>query len=310
MNELDWSDLRYALAVGHAGSLAGAARKLGVNHTTVLRRLDALEERLGARLFERHRNGYHPTEAGNLVLDLARRMADQADEIERRVLGRDRELTGPLRVTTAFVIMEHLLPQPLASFARAYPGIEVEVVENAFLVDLSRRHADQAQTWAKLEADVALRLSANVAEHLVGRQVGMTHCKVYAKRGATDLPQTVTPLPTLIREVPWVAFERDAHSRVYDRWMRDQLAQADVRLRVDIFNAMVAMIRTGIGVGLLPTFMEDSHPDIVAVSDPVPELSVPVWMLTHPDLRSTARVRVFMQHVGDAIAERLREMPR
>jgi DNA-binding transcriptional LysR family regulator len=92
--------------------------------------------------------------------------------------------------------------------------------------------------------------------------------------------------------------------------MRDQLAQADVRLRVDIFNAMVAMIRTGIGVGLLPTFMEDSHPDIVAVSDPVPELSVPVWMLTHPDLRSTARVRVFMQHVGDAIAERLREMPR
>ncbi|MEW6706393.1 MAG: LysR family transcriptional regulator [Pseudomonadota bacterium] len=306
MAELDWSDLRYALAVGHAGSLAGAARKLGVNHTTVLRRLDALEAHLGARLFERHRSGYHPTEAGLMLLDLARRMADQADEIERRVLGRDRELTGPLRVTTAFVIMEHLLPHPLASFARRYPGIEVEVVENAFLVDLSRRHADQAQTWSKLEADVALRLSANVAEHLVGRQLGMTQCRVYAMRGAPGLPQTPTPLATLVKEVPWVAFERDAHARVYDRWMRQQLAQADVRLRVDIFNAMVAMIRTGIGVGVLPTFMEGSHPDIVAVSDPIPELAVPVWMLTHPDLRETARVRAFMQHVGDDVAERLR----
>jgi DNA-binding transcriptional LysR family regulator len=307
MSELDWSDLRYALAVGHAGSLAGAARQLGVNHTTVLRRLDALEERLGARLFERHRNGYQPTEAGAMVIDLARRMADQADEIERQVMGRDRELTGALRVTTAFVIMEHLLPEPLAGFARDYPGIEVEVVENAFLVDLSRRHADQAQTWAKLEADVALRLSSNVAEHLVGRQVGMTHCRVYAKRGAPGMPQTVTPLPQLIADVPWVAFERDAHSRVYDRWMRQQLAQANVRLRVDIFNAMVAMIRTGIGVGLLPTFMEAKHPEIVPVSDVVPELSVPVWMLTHPDLRGTARVRAFMQHVGDAIAQRLKD---
>jgi DNA-binding transcriptional LysR family regulator len=306
MAELDWSDLRFALAVGNAGSLAGAARKLGVNHTTVLRRLDALEEHLGARLFERHRSGYHPTEAGSMLLDLARRMADQADEIERRVLGRDREMTGPLRVTTAFVIMEHLLPHPLASFARRYPGIEVEVVENAFLVDLSRRHADQAQNWARLEADVALRLSANVAEHLVGRQLGMTHCRVYALRGAPGMPQSITPLQTLIREAPWVAFERDAHSRVYDRWMRQQLAQADVKLRVDIFNARGAMIRTGVGVGVLPTFMQASHPDIVPVSDTIPELSVPVWMLTHPDLRETARVRAFMSHVGDAVAELLR----
>jgi DNA-binding transcriptional LysR family regulator len=77
---------------------------------------------------------------------------------------------------------------------------------------------------------------------------------------------------------------------------------------VDIFNAMVAMIRTGVGVGVLPTFMEPSHDDIVPVSEVIPELSVPVWMLTHPDLRETARVRVFMQHVGDAVAARLRAL--
>ena len=307
MPDLDWSDLRHALAIGQAGTLAGAARQLGVNATTVQRRLEALEQRLGARLFDRLRSGYQPTEAGAVLLEQARRMADQADEIERRVLGRDRELTGPLRVATAFVVMEHLLPRPLADFAQAYPGIEVEVVENAILVDLSRRHTDNSSDWTHREADVALRLSSNVAEHLVGRQLGMTQCRVYARRGAAGLPQSETSLPVLFREAPWVAFERDATHRVYDRWMRTHLDRAEVRVRVrvDIFNAVAAMLRTGLGVGVLPTFMEEQHPELVAVSEPIPELAAPVWMLTHPDLRRTARVRAFMQFVGDAVAARL-----
>ena len=305
MAELDWSDLRYALAVGATGGLAAAARQLGVNHTTVLRRLDALEARLGARLFERARTGYLPTEAGALVLAQARRMADQAEEIERQVAGRDRELTGLLRVTTAFVVMEHLLPQPLADFARAYPGIEVEVVENAFMMDLSRRHAEATASWARREADVALRLSTQVAEHLVGRPLGDTHCRVYARRGAPGLPQSVQTLQTLVRDAPWVAFERDSQSRVYDQWMRKHLGSAQVRLRVDIFNAVAAVLHTGLAVGILPTFMAARQPDLVPVSDVIPELSVPVWMLTHPDLRQTARVRAFMQHVGDAVAAQL-----
>jgi DNA-binding transcriptional LysR family regulator len=135
----------------------------------------------------------------------------------------------------------------------------------------------------------------------------MTQCRVYALRGAPGLPQAPTPLGALFREAPWVAFEHDASSRVYDQWLRPRLAHANVRVRVDIFNAKAAMLRTGIGVGVLPTFMEAKHPELVAVSDPIPELAQPVWMLTHPDLRQTARVRAFMQFVGDAIAKRLRE---
>jgi DNA-binding transcriptional LysR family regulator len=305
MSEPDWDHYRHALAIGTAGSLAGAARVLGVNHTTVLRRLDALEAQLGTRLFDRQRQGYQPTEAGLALLEQARQMASRADEIERQVLGHDRQLTGALRVTTAFVLMEHLLPQPLADFARAYPGIETEVMENAFLVDLASRHADTDQGWARREADVAVRLSSQVAEHLVGRQLGIAHSRVYALRGAADLPQTVTPLDALVRDVPWVAFERDGRSRVLDHWLRRHLAHAQVRVRVDIFNAKAAMLRTGIGVGVLPTFMEDKHPELVAVSEPIAELAQPVWMLTHPDLRHTARVRAFMQFVGDALVQRL-----
>ena len=304
MSQLDWSDLRHALAVGQLGSVAAAARRLGVNATTVQRRLDALELSLGARLFDRARGGYRPTDAGAAVLEQAQRMADQADEIERRVLGRDRELTGALRLSTAFVVMEHLLPQPLADFASAYPGIEVEVVENAFLVDLARRQADAP---GLTQADVALRLSVNVADHLVGRQLGLAQCRVFALRGAAGLPQAVTPLPELLQGAPWVAFERDGVHRVYDRWMRQHLVATQVRVRVDIFNAVAAMLRTGVGVGVLPTFMQARLPELVPVSDVIPELSVPVWMLTHPDLRDTARVRAFMRFVGDALAERLAE---
>jgi DNA-binding transcriptional LysR family regulator len=302
--QLDWSDLRHALAVGQLGTVAAAATSLGVNATTVQRRLDALEAALGARLFDRSRSGWRPTEAGLAVLEQARRMADQAEAIERHVMGRDRELTGLLRLTTAFVVMEHLLPQPLHDFAAAYPGIEVEVVENAFLVDLARRHADTAG-MAQLQADVALRLSVNVAEHLVGRQLGMTHCRVYARAGTPRLPQGITPVAELLRDAPWVAFERDNTRRVYDRWMREHLSPDRVRVRVDMFNAVAAMLRTGVGVGILPTFMAARLPELVPVSEVIPDLSVPLWMLTHPDLRETARVRAFMRFVGDALAQRL-----
>lgn len=294
------------MAIGTAGSLAGAARLLGVNHTTVLRRLDALEAQLGARLFDRLRSGYQPTDAGRALLEQARHMAARVDEIERAVQGRDLELTGTLRVTTAFVVMDHLLPEPLAAFSRAYPGVEVEVLENAFLVDLAIRHTDADQGWTRREADVALRLSDQVADYLVGRQLGVADCRVYALRGAPGLPQQVTALEVLTRDVPWVAFERDTSARVYDRWLRQHLVQDNVRVRVDIFNAKAAMLQTGIGVGVLPTFMEAKHPELVAVSDPIPELAQPLWLVTHPDLRQTARVRAFMQFVGDALAQRLR----
>jgi DNA-binding transcriptional LysR family regulator len=305
MPAINWDDLRHALAIQEAGSLGGAARALGVNHTTVLRRLDALEAQLGSRLFDRQRKGYQPTEAGLALLEQAKHMATRADEIERQILGRDRELTGALRVATAFALMDHLLPQPLADFARAYPGIEVEVIENAMMVDLSSQHLDPAQTWFRRDADVALRLSDSVAEYLVGRRLGMTQCRVYALRGAADLPQGITPIEVLLREAPWISFQRDSSARVYDRWLHDKLAHSNVRVRVDIFNAKASMLITGIGVGLLPTFMEDKHPELIPVSEPIPELALPVWILTHPDLRNTARVRAFMQFVGDALKKRL-----
>jgi DNA-binding transcriptional LysR family regulator len=296
MDALDWDDLRVALAVADAGSLAGAARALNVNHTTALRRLDALEARLNTRLFERQRGGYVPTEAGELLAQEARAIAPRVHDIERRLLGRDLRLTGTVRLTTAFVTMAYLLPQPLAEFARSHPGIEVEVAESGALLDLSRR-----------QADVALRISHQVPEHWVGRQLGSVRYKVYAKRGASGLPQRRTPLDALLAKAPWVAFEREGSANRYARWMQEHIRPEQVRLRVDIFNSIVAMLRTGIGVGVLPTFVEAGEAELAPVSASIDALETPLWVLTHPDLRRTARILAFMQLVGDAVAAKLRE---
>jgi DNA-binding transcriptional LysR family regulator len=292
-NSIDWDDLRVALAVADAGSLAGAARALNVNHTTALRRLDALEARLDTRLFDRQRGGYLPTEAGELLAQEARAIAPRVADIERRLLGRDLRLTGHVRVTTAFVTMAYLLPSALADFARSQPGIEVEVAESGTLLDLSRR-----------QADVAIRISKVVPEHWVGRELGQVRYRVYARRGADGLPQAETPLARLLAEAPWVAFEREA-SNSFGRWMRDHIPPQQVRLRVDIFNSMVAMLRTGLGVGVLPVFAADAEPELVPVSGFIDALDMPLWILVHPDLRRTGRIRAFMQQVGDALEARL-----
>jgi DNA-binding transcriptional LysR family regulator len=183
----------------------------------------------------------------------------------------------------------------LASFARMQPRIEVEVIESSALADLSRR-----------EADLALRISAQVPEHLVGRRVGDVQLRVYARRGAEGLPHGPTPLATLVDQVPWIGFERDQRTRFFDRWMADTVPADRIRVRVDLFHSMVAMLRTGLGVGLLPSFVGPHEPDLVAVSDPIDALTTPLWLLTHPDLRRTARVRAFMQHVGDALSMQLK----
>ncbi len=295
---LNWDDLRYALAIAEAGSLAGAARALGVQHTTVLRRLDALEQRLGARLFERHRQGYRPTEAGELMSAQARAMAPGVAELQRRILGRDTALQGQLRLSTAFVAMLYLLPGPLAAFARAHPGIAVEISESSALVDLSRR-----------DADVALRMSAQVPEHLVGRRLGEMRMRIYAARGAADLPQAETPVPQLCQDYPWIGYERDRSSRFYDRWLRRHVADERIVMRADLMQSAAAMARTGLGLALLPTLAEAHEPELMPVSAVLPDMSIPVWLLTHPDLRDTARVRAFMRQLGGDLAERLADAP-
>jgi DNA-binding transcriptional LysR family regulator len=144
MTQLEWDDLRYVLAVATSGSLAGAARNLGVNHTTVLRRIGAFEQRLGLRLFERLPTGYVLTAGGEELITAARHIDDTVTALERKLAGQDLRLSGVLRITTTDTLMGSILPEILAEFRDSHPGIAIEVAISNLMFNLTRRDADVA----------------------------------------------------------------------------------------------------------------------------------------------------------------------
>ncbi len=298
-SRLDWDDLRYVLSVARHGSLSGAARELAVTHSTMLRRIDAIEAKLQARLFERMRNGYVVTEAGDTLQRIAQQCEPLVAEAERCIVGGDTRLTGSLRVTTAFVVSQHLLPKALAEFCAAYPQIEVQMLATPERVDLSRR-----------EADIAVRMSSQVPDYLVGRKLGDARFRVYGWHAAPFLAGAgkkpkLRPIETLVNTLPWISVEADVQDRFFNRWLQANVPASSVVVRSDHFPNTLALLRTGMGVTIMPEFVTSDVPGLVVLSEPINELQTPLWILTHPDLRNTARVRAFMQMVGDRLAKNL-----
>ncbi|MFZ6776871.1 LysR family transcriptional regulator [Undibacterium sp. Ji83W] len=294
---LDWDDLRYILVVARAGSLSAAARVLKVTHSTVLRRIEAIEAKMEVRLFERLRTGYVCTEAGESLRHAAEQCEPLIAQAEREIMGGDTRLTGHVRVTTAHVVAMYLLPSALARFHALHSQIEVEVRTARERVDLARR-----------EADVAIRMSADVPDTLVGRQLGQVRIRVYGWHDAAYLAKLksrmLLPLEALTRDFPWIGF--DGQDRSYDRWVDAHVPSQVVVARADHFPSATALIKTGMGISILPEFVAQDVPGLRALSEPIPALQSPLWMLTHVDLRNTARVRAFMQIAGNALEAALK----
>jgi DNA-binding transcriptional LysR family regulator len=294
---LDWDDLRYVLAVARSGSLSGAARFLAVTHSTVLRRVDAIEEKIQVRLFERLRSGYVATEAGEALRQTAEQCEPLIAQAERHIIGGDTRLTGTLRVTTAHVLAMYLLPHALAAFHHLHPQIVVEVRASRERVDLAKR-----------EADVALRMTENVPDTLVGRQLGKVKIRAYGFQGSPLVahlkPRELLPMKSVMQDFPWIGF--DGQDRIYDRWVDANVPVKSIVARADHFPSALAMVRAGMGITVLPEFVAKDVPGLLALSAPIAELQTPLWILTHVDLRNTARVRAFMQTVGNSLVEMLK----
>src|SRR5262245_40253057 len=141
---LSWDDFRYVKAIAASRSLAGAADILGVNHSTVFRRLGQIEEQLGSRLFERGRAGYALTPSGEEMVQLAERLGEDITAFERRVTGQDLRPSGELRVTCSDTVLQHLLTDVFIGFRRGYPEIMVDVLVSNIMFNLSKRDADVA----------------------------------------------------------------------------------------------------------------------------------------------------------------------
>jgi DNA-binding transcriptional LysR family regulator len=276
---MDWNDVPYFLAVTEGGNLARAAARLGVNHSTVFRRINGMEERLGARLFERLPDGYVLTEAGRQAVGLARQAEESVQALERLLAGRDVELEGEIRMTTAPDLARLYVAPFLASFSRLHPAIRVEVAVGDNDYDLGRR-----------EADLALRATPAPPEHLVGRRVMQLVWRAWASPGYLEShghPETMSDLKDhrLIGSDP--AFRRVP---VFAALARAYPPDRFVATAGDL-STMAALAAEGLGVAVLPHDPTGGALEALFPVDP-PHRST-LWILTHADLRNVARIRVF-----------------
>ncbi len=285
MREIDWDDLRIFHAVAERGSLNAAAKALGVNHTTVLRRVAQLEDRLGVRLFDRLPTGYVLTAAGEEIRDAARAMADTVAAVDRKITGKDLRLEGSVRIATADSLALSILPPLLKAFHAAYPGIVIELAVANTFANLTRR-----------AADVAIRPTNSPPDTLIGRKVGSIGYAVYGTKRVAAGFDLKKPL-----DHPWLALDDELADTTGGTWLRTHLPALRPVLRADSFVALRDAARAGLGVALLPCYLGDSAPDLMRASTPIKGITTDLWMLTHEDLRHTARVKAVMDSIGDAL---------
>lgn len=281
-----WDDLRLVLAIARTGSLSGAARSLGVSHATVYRRLGDIETRLGVRLFERQRNGYTATPAGEEIAAAAGRVEDEVLAVERRVVGQDLRPSGTVRVTTTDSLLLGLLAPLFARFRRVEPEIALEVSVSDVLFSLPRR-----------EADVALRVTRSPPDHLVGQCIGTLAQAAYVSR---DLASDAGSSPAG-SDLAWVGPDESWSHRALVRWMAESGHDGRCRFRADTLLGMYAAVREGIGAAILPCYLGDADPSLTRLGAPVPALAMDLWILMHPDLRGVARIRAFTMFMREEV---------
>lgn len=287
MHDFDWDDLRFFLAVSERGSISAAATYLKVNHSTVLRRLAGLENRLAVRLFDRLPQGYRITAQGEELRNQLRLVKEQIEATERSLGGRDLAPSGLIRVTTTDTLIGGLLMPLLGEFKTSYPAISLEIIINNYFFNLTRR-----------EADVAVRPSNRVPENLVGRRLGRLRSAVYASRNYLKKRGKRTDWAAY----DWVAPEEALAHLAQAKWMRANVPEHRVVVRVDSLLTMVDAVRCGLGAGMLLCLLADSKKELVRLSKPVDELDTEVWILTHPSLKRVARIQAFT----DFLYKRLR----
>jgi DNA-binding transcriptional LysR family regulator len=281
----NWDDYRYVRAVAETRSLAGAAELLGVNHSTVFRRINAIEDALGARLFERGRAGYTLTPAGEEMVALASRMSEEIVSFERRVAGRDVKPSGELRVTINDTMMTDLMVPVFASFLQACPDIRLDVIVSNASLNLSKR-----------DADIAVRATLAPPEALVGRRVCALAWGVYGPKHLVG-----RDFADILSE-RWVGLGDNLSHIPQARWMDREISPNRVVMRVNTILGLAEAIEAGVGVTVLPCFIGNQRPALARLSDPVSELGASLWLLTHPDLKASARVRAFMDHAWDVLS--------
>jgi len=286
----DWDDLRYFLAVARHGSTLAAAKALGVNQSTVHRRLMALEARIGQTLTRRHPTGYRLTEVGQALHPHVERIEEAVASFERQLAASEQALTGTIRVTCPEPLVGRITQSPLLDLFQArYPGLRVEFVMSDRFLDLS-----------KGEADVAIRAGDLVDDVLVCRKLSDSPWALYASRSYVARHGRPNDVAALDHHLV-IGFDGALADHRAARWLRTAAPNTKIVARNNSIPGLIYAVKSGLGITPLPVALGDAEQDLVCVVGPLPELATSWYLLTHPDLRQAPRIRAFFDFVVDQI---------
>jgi len=292
---LSWDDFVYVKAIADSKSLVGAAQSLGVDHSTVWRRLKQIENDLRSRLFNRSKSGYTLTPCGEDMVRLADGIAEDITAFERRTAGQDVRPSGELRITTNDMVLLHLLTDVLAGFRRAYPEITLDIIVSNTLLNLSKR-----------DADVAIRATYQETRSLTGRCISPIAWAVF---GANSFDGMRFDLLTDPVRHTWVAFADDTALARPARWLNEHgVDESRIVYKVNTLLGIAEAVANKIGLALLPCYIGEATPGIARLSPPLPELEGQLWIVVHPDLKRSGRVGAFLDFCEAEIVKRCASM--
>jgi DNA-binding transcriptional LysR family regulator len=284
---LEWSDLSVVLAICRAGSLSGAARTLSVNHSTIFRRINAIEEKTGVRFFERLPEGYAMTDAGRTAMRYAERIEAEVHALGREVLGQDMRLEGKITVTAMEGLAAQMGPRLMAGFCRRHPDVAIEMVGSVAALDLGRR-----------QADIAIRATRKPPDTSLGKKICDFRFAVFSSpqylEGKADVPLADHDWSFISGSMDWL---------VPLVWKKKAQGEARTIFSSSLSMAVLNAAAEGMGVTLMPCYLGDSDKRLVRASETIEPLTLELWLLTHPDLRHTARVKALMAYLYDALKQ-------
>lgn len=283
-----WDEIRTAYQVARLGTVSGAAEVLGVHHATVIRHIDALEKRLGTKLFQRHARGYTPTEAGHDLLSVAQTTDEQFAQLASRIKGLGETVAGEL-VVTAIVGLSDLLIPVLSRFQTAYPGILLR-----FLTDTRVFRLDYGEAHIAIRAGSAPEEPDNVVQPLARMRAGLYASRAYVEQ--YGLPQSESDFPAH----RFIGTDAADSRAPFHRWMRATVPPERISFRATELAAFETAIRAGLGLGFMTAYKAENDPDLIEVMAPRPEWEAPLWIVTHVDLHRTRKVQAFLTTLKEA----------
>ncbi|WP_417430745.1 LysR family transcriptional regulator [Kiloniella sp.] len=284
---ISWNDYQYVLAIFRAGNISSAAKHLKVNTSTVFRRLEKIETIYNLKLFERHRHGYVPTEAGREIIIAAERIEQETFSAERALTGKDQKLTGRLRITSTESLAASFLSRHIPPFAEKYPGLYIEIISDNQRLSLTER-----------EADIALRPARPTEESLIGRKLSTLKWGIYGSCLHYESGQIQKTSD--LRTKSFIAWTGGPLAQQTTDWLRKTIPDVHIAYESSsmLTNAQLAI--NSHNLILLPCLMGQNWHELVPVFSPLPDVEGELWLVTHKDLQKNARVRALLDHLANA----------